>query len=67
MPGLYLWISQTSKIRVKIKLDASAGSWQGEPPNKKNQEHDVGECSSEIHYLRVEKISEYLASPRKNK
>lgn len=47
----YLWIRQSSQVRVKVELDADGGTRQGETSDQQHNQHQIWEGRSEVDHL----------------
>lgn len=50
--GTYLWVLQTSEVRVQVELDASRSTWQRHTTNQQHDEHDKRERGCDVDHLR---------------
>lgn len=51
----YAWISDLTKVRLQVIFHALDSPWQCHPSEEEDDQHHVGECSSEVHYLQTHK------------
>ena len=49
--GSNLGVCQAAQVRVEVELDPPACTRQGDATHQQHQQHQVGECSSEVHHL----------------
>lgn len=51
----YFWISEPAEVRVEVIFQSFSGAWERHTTEEEDDQHQVGECSSEVHHLQTQK------------
>lgn len=58
----YTWISELAEVRREVESKPLCSSWECHPTKEEDEEHQVGEGSSEVHDLQTHACKQVMVS-----